>query len=121
MPMIPAIRWDDYEMECTFTDENSLPVNLTGATIYFTVKTIAGLSVVWDAGAIIKKTITVHTNPTQWITTIELTNQDTNKPVGSYRYDIQMKTAWGKIRSIEKWVFSIIQDVTQDPVLTPTP
>ena len=66
-----------------------------------------------DENAIIQKTITSHSDPTEGTTTLELDEADTNQPIGDYLYDIQIKWSNWDIKSIEKQTFSILQDVTK--------
>lgn len=82
-------RENTVNINLTFTG-----VDLTGATVYFTVKP-AYDSDQADAAAVIKKDITTHTNPTQGLTTISLTPTDTNVVAGTYGYDIKLKKANG--------------------------
>lgn len=75
-------------------------VDLTGATIYFTVKASSDESTD-DSTAIIKKDVTSHTDPTQGVTSIGLTPTDTNVQPGSYIYDIKLKKATGEQTTIQ--------------------
>lgn len=61
------------------------PIDITGATVYFLVKDKLSTP---DEDAVITKTITVHTNPTQGKTTISLLKADTNIVPGTYLYSI---------------------------------
>jgi hypothetical protein len=86
----------------SFYRENTVNINLsftgvdlTGATVYFTVKP-AYDSDQADTAAIIKKDITSHTSPTAGLTTITLTPTDTAVTPGKYGYDIKLKKASGE-------------------------
>jgi len=69
--------------------ENGVGVDITGWTVFFTVK--SGMADA-DADAKISKTITTHTNPTAGETDIVLSSSDYDKtPPGSYVYDIKIK------------------------------
>lgn len=61
---------------------------ITGWTIYLTVKTFINDT---DDNAILKKDITTHNDPTNGITTINLSAEDTNLPTKNYWYDIRYK------------------------------
>lgn len=89
-----------------FYKENTVNINLsftgvdlTGSTVYFTIKS-AYDSDQADASAIIKKDITSHTNPTQGLTTITLLPADTSVAAGKYGYDIKLKKATGEQSTI---------------------
>jgi len=75
------------ETVCPATEE---PLNLEGATIYFTAKKYVSDS--YDK-AVIKKEITQHDNAANGQTTISLTKTDTNIPPGKYPFDIKIKTS----------------------------
>jgi hypothetical protein len=89
MDIISIVKGDYEEIELEFYDANDVAVNLTGATIFFTVKeNLDDL----DSSAIIQKVVTSHTNPTLGQSKIILTNADTILPlVGKfYTCDIQL-------------------------------
>mgnify|MGYP001231972017 CR=1 FL=1 len=86
--------------------------DLTGATVYFTAKSEIDNAVDDSAAAITKET-TSHTNPTAGETVIELTPEDTNVAPGIYYYDIQVKTAGGRVTSIPTRKLRVWADVTR--------
>lgn len=110
---IEIIRWDTQERTTLFKDENWDPVDLTGATVWFTVKKGQYLNIDNDDNVLIQKVITSHTSPLTWETLIELSNSETNKETWDYYYDLQIKFPNDNIFSVAKWVFSIVQDVTK--------
>jgi len=112
MSNIGIIRGDDYEFTTTFTDEAWLPINLTWATVYFTVKKEDDYTND-DVNAVIAKVITSHTTPLSWITTITLSHTDTNIAEWEYYYDIQLKDTSNKISSIYKAKFIVARDITK--------
>ena len=86
----------------TFYIENTVNINLTftgvdltGATVYFTIKPAFDADQT-DGAAIIKKDVTTHTNPTAGQTTVTLTPIDTAVTPGNYGYDIKLKKATGE-------------------------
>lgn len=103
------IRRDDVAYDITFVDVDGDPINLTGATVFFTVK--RKLTDV-DADAVIEKEITVFTTPLLGVATLNLTNSETNIAPGDYFFDIQLKTVDGKIASSVAGKFFVLQDVT---------
>lgn len=86
-------------------------VNLTGATVYFTVKEEAD-DVASDTTALIKKDVTSHTDPTHGITTVVLTPTDTNVTPGKYGYDIKLKKASGEQTTIKVGKCNILSAFT---------
>lgn len=75
----------------TITDANGAPVDLTGATVYFTAKTAESDTDATDNNATIKVDVTEHSNPTEGETLIVLTADDTTVNPANYYYDITVK------------------------------
>jgi len=111
-PKITIIKRDSYSFPLTFKDADCVAIDITGYTIFFTVKTLANIDSA-DTTAIIQKSITTHTSPTTGQSLLTLTATDTDQTAGTYYYDIQVKTATGNIISCEKGEFVISQDVTK--------
>jgi hypothetical protein len=107
---INVYRGNDINLNITVTDSNGSPVDITGYTLWFTVKSDENDS---DDEATIQKTVTSHTDPTNGLTTFELTNTDTDIPHGTYLYDMQMKDTSNKITTLTKGYFNVTQDITQ--------
>lgn len=77
----------------TVYDSNGAVLNITGKTLYFTVKRVVDTDNT-DALAVIKKTITSHSNPTQGVTSVTILNTDTaSLAPGRYFFDIQYDSA----------------------------
>ena len=108
---ITVIRGDDISLSVTFKDENDTPIDITGYTIFFTVK--KNLDGDDDSGALIAKTVTDHTSPTTGVTTISLSSNDTDLPEDNYYYDFQTKDSSGNISSTKKGYFVVELDVTK--------
>lgn len=103
------IRRDDVAFELTFTDVDGAPVDITGGTVFFTVKRRISDT---DLEALITKEITIFDDPTNGIAILILTSAQTNIPAGSYFFDIQLKTIDSKIASSSAGRFYVSQDVT---------
>lgn len=103
------IRRDDTTINCVFKDADGNAINITGYTIFFTVKENLDDS---DSDAKISKTVSSHTDPTNGATQITLSATDTNIDEGTYYYDFQMKTSGGTIQSTKRGILSVVQDVT---------
>jgi|Laugrespbdmm15sd_2_1035082.scaffolds.fasta_scaffold00194_1 hypothetical protein len=86
-------------------------VDLTGATVYFTVKTEADESAN-DSTALIQKDVTVHLDDTAGLTRIELTPSDTDVAPGKYLYDIKLKKATGEQTTVDYGTFTVKPAIT---------
>jgi hypothetical protein len=104
-----VIRRDDAEFEITFTDKDGTAINLTGGTVFFTVKKKLTDT---DADAVISKEVSSFNAPTTGIMTLSLTDTETNITPRAYYYDVQFKDSSGTISSSERGRFYVTQDVT---------
>lgn len=77
-----------YSATLTFTS-GGLPYDLTGITVYFTAKK-KNDNLSDDSQAIIEEKITVHTDPTNGITTLELSTTQTDVALGCYKCDLRL-------------------------------
>lgn len=90
--------------------------DITGYTIYFTVRKILPATTILDdtdATIAIEILPTEITDPASGLCIITLTETDTNKDVGKYYYDIQIKTDDDGKRSSGIGYFFIDYDVTR--------
>lgn len=106
---ITIIKRDDVDLDVVFRDKDDNLIDLTGCTVFFTVKK---KTTDVDLDAIIAKDVTDHTSPTLGETRIPLTKEETNVKVGNYFFDLQIKNASGKILSTEVGICKVTQDVT---------
>lgn len=91
----------------TYTHQHDgVPVDITGATVYFTVKSQEYDSTQDDSTSIIEETVTSHVDPTNGVTNIELSPEQTSYiqevagnyiVPGQYTYDIKVKEADGSV------------------------
>lgn len=86
-------RGNTLPITVNITDANGAPVDLTGATVYFTAKSAESDTDADDTNAKIKKDVTVHSDPTAGETLIVLDADDTTINPGNYYYDITVKYA----------------------------
>ena len=107
--ILQVYRGDNKTYDLTFTDSNNTAIDITGYTVFFTVKKNKTDT---DANAKISKTITSHTNPTTGQTQISLTSTDTDITVRKYYYDIQIKDVSDRITTVVSDTFEIKQDIT---------
>jgi hypothetical protein len=87
--------------------ENDEVKDITGYTVKFTVKKNTNDLDNDDVGAIISKTVTTHTDPSQGLTLISLTTSDTNVNPSTYFYDIKLRDptgAWVKSTNADKFI-----------------
>lgn len=108
MVVLEVYKRDDKTYTLYFRDSTGAVVDITGDTIYFTVKTSETDT---DAAALIRKNVTSHTDPTNGETEIALSNTDTAITAGEYYFDIQRKHTT-KITTLVKGTFKVIQDIT---------
>lgn len=113
MADITIIRGDTQTVGVTFTDSTGAAVNLTDCTVFFTVKNKCDIGKDSDDCALIRKTVTSHSDPTHGITSVPLTSTDTNLAEGDYYWDLQVKTLSNNISSTIKGIFKIVNDVTK--------
>ena len=109
MTELSVFRGDDKTWTLNFTDSAGSVIDLTGATIFFTVKINKSDA---DADAIISKSQSSHSNPTGRVTTITITNSDTNVKVGNYHYDFQLVDSAALVTTVLSGIFKIEQDIT---------
>ena len=103
---LTTYRENSMNINLTFQD-----IDLTGATVYFTVKSSAD-SDATDTTAAIKKDITTHSSPTTGETSIELLPADTDIAAGKYKYDIKLKKADGQQTTTQVGEFSVKEAIT---------
>lgn len=109
MTEISVYRGDDKTWTLNFTDTNGDPIDLTGATVFFTIKVNKTDK---DSDAIISKDQSSHVDAVNGQTTISLTDSDTDVRVGNYHYDIQLVDSLGIVTTIVVGAFKVKQEVT---------
>lgn len=110
---LTLIRGDSKTYSLHFRNSNGTDLNITGWTIYLTVKRNYTDA---DIDAILQKIVITHTDPTHGQTSIVLENSDTeNLPIGVFLFDIQAKTnaTPAKIYTIMRGQYIILEDVTR--------
>lgn len=113
MADLTIIRGDDTTIELTYQDADGNAIDLTGATVYFTVKSAFDDDDT-DADAIISKDITSHADPTNGRSDIVLTDEDTDVALSEhYIADVQIKNAAGAITTSSIFSVEVTGDVTR--------
>lgn len=87
--MITIKRGLPYVSTITLTDQAGDPFDLTGKTVFFTVKRSGDLQKE-DTFAVIKKDIITHDSPLLGITTLSLLEDETNISAGTYKADFKI-------------------------------
>jgi len=87
---IEIVKGDTSTIQITLKDSAGDAIDITGYTIWLTVKPVANNSDTVPIPTIQKK-VTTFTDPTGGIHLFTLSNSDTNITSGNYIYDIQIK------------------------------
>jgi len=105
------IRGDTKFINIELKDKDGNPIDLTGSTIWFTLKENIKDP---DTAAAIQKVITNHTDPTNGKTRIVLESSDTQDlQLGSYHYDIQLVDNGGNVTTVLIGRLKVLADVTR--------
>lgn len=101
---------DTRVINMTFTDESDTAIDITGATVYLTIKEKPTDP---DSEAIVAKQVTSHSDAPNGVTLVSVDPADTrDAKAGKFYYDIQLKEASGKVTTINIGRWELIQDVT---------
>jgi hypothetical protein len=100
-----------YSAVLTMTS-NGVAYPLTGLTVFFTVKKTNDVTAD-DLGALITKNITVHTDAINGITTLILSEVQTNIAVGDYKADFKIYSGAGINLNTTTFTVSVIDIVTK--------
>ena len=109
--MIDLIRGDSREIGVTFKDKDGDAINLTNATVFFTVSRQQNPDN--DDNALITKDVSSHDQPETGRTVIKLTPEDTDVNLGSFWYDVQLVDVEGNVLSKKKDKIEVIADITR--------
>jgi hypothetical protein len=106
--VIKRVKGDTYSLDITITNTSDEPIDLTGCTLFFTVKRNLQDT---DAQAIINKTITSFTSSTTGDASITFNALDVDY-VGEFYYDVKIKSSTGIISSVINDKFILLDHVT---------
>jgi hypothetical protein len=107
--MITVFRGDDLDLTLSFKTVTGAAIDLTGCTLFATVKSSIEDP---DTSAALTPTVTISTPETAGICTVTATATQMSALRGQYILDVQLKTAAGKIRTPFKSDFYVDEDVT---------
>jgi len=110
MARLSFVRGDSRDITLTIKDSLGVAVDITGWTVFFTVKENKEDT---DDNAKIAKDVTTHTDPTGGITKISLSSDDTEDLLGEYYFDIQIKTDNDDIFTLDNDICSFEHDITR--------
>ena len=105
-------KGDTLVLPIEVTDDNDLPVNITGGVLSFTAKLPADL---WqpDNVAVLSTDVMVHTDPTKGKSLVMIGEEFTaDVELGRYKYDVQL-TLNGVVTTILVWDLEVLQSVTE--------
>ncbi len=106
---LTTFRGDTLTKALTFKDENGTAIDITGWTIWFTIKSSQDDA---DSAAVAQDIVTSHTNATAGESTISLTAAETDELEGNYYYDIQIKKLDGTIKTVLDGTINFSKDIT---------
>jgi hypothetical protein len=109
MADLEMYRGDDKTINLTFTNSAGSPIDLTSASIFFTVKKYSDDA---DASALISKKVTSHTQATGGLSSVTISDSDSNIAIGNYKFDIQLVDSAGSVTTVTTGSFSIKRDIT---------
>lgn len=110
---ITVFKKDDVLLTITFKDSAGTAIDITGYTVWFIVKKKREDT---DDEALINKTQTSHSDPTNGITTIDLTNSDTDIDAENLFYGIKWLDTSGDVLTIDDGDFKVKQGVIRKVV-----
>jgi len=103
-------RGDTLTFVFHFKNSDETPIDITGYTLYFTLKEKLSDS---DDDAIIKIDESDHLNPVNGDSRITVPDTDTDDLKGKYYYDFQLKTTGGVINTFMQGKIEFKSDVTR--------
>lgn len=104
-------RGDTQTYNITMKDSAGLPLNISGGTIWFTMKLNASDT---DVQAVIQKSVTEHIDAVNGLSRVVLSASDTDVllPNTKYFYDFQYVDSFGNVKTILQGKVKILQDIT---------
>ncbi len=115
MAVIGDIEWyrgDSYPLELSLKNKSDgLPIDITGYTFVMTVDTKS--SPPDDTTKVFSTPGVISGDPTLGKVTFTPSPANTSIAPAGYYYDIQMTDAGGNIRTIAKFKFKVVQDISK--------
>jgi hypothetical protein len=107
-PDLTWTRGDSGRLDVTVTQSDGTAYNLTGATLFLTVKNALTDA---DSAAVIRKEVTAHDDATAGESHFDLLTTD-NATAGTRFYDVQLKDSANKIFTLFGGIWKVLADVT---------
>ena len=101
-------RGDSGRLDVTVTQSDGTAYNLTGATLFLTVKNALTDA---DSAAVIRKEVTAHDDATAGESHFDLLTTD-NATAGTRYYDVQLKDSANKIFTLFGGLWKVLADLT---------
>jgi hypothetical protein len=108
-PDLTWTRGDSGRLDVTVKESNGTAYDLTGATLFLTVKT--ALTDADSAAGVIRKEVTSHDDAEAGQSHFDLLTTD-NATAGTRFYDVQLKTSDSKIFTLFGGLWKVLSDVT---------
>lgn len=108
---LSIIRGDDESIAITIKDENGASLLKAGNVLFLTIKKSISDS---DENATFTDDVTLGSNTDEYV--YDLSNTETELPIGKYIADVQWKDNNGKIKTIYRGNFEVEFDVTRRKV-----
>lgn len=105
---IKVHRGTAYTINYTHLDSDGNPIDLTGQTVYFTVKDEEYDTDASDSVAEISVNVSSHSDPTNGVTTWALNDADTYLEPGTYYYSILVEDASNDSVLVAKGKFKVL-------------
>lgn len=102
--ILEIFRGDDATYEFVITDSEGNAIDISGSTIFFTVKEY--LEDDYDK-AVISKEITTHSDPTNGKTKMELSETETDLKPKEYYYDVVIDDTASYKQTLTRDIFKI--------------
>lgn len=109
MTIMEIQQGNPYVADITIT-YNGVAYDLTGKTVFFTVKLTSDHRD--DDNLALIKTITTHTDPTAGVTRLSLSVSQTSVQLGRHKYDFRVYNALGVQMNTKTGVVNIVDIVT---------
>jgi hypothetical protein len=106
----PVTVGDTKGYNFTFTTDTGMRKDITGWTVYFTVKHRTSDS---DDDALLTKDVSSHDKPTEGETSFVLSSTETAVEPGVYVYDMQVKRDTNTVTTFMKGTIEFTEEVTQ--------
>ena len=102
-------RGDSGRLDVVVKQADGTAYNLTGATLFLTVKTL--LTDADSAAGVIRKEVTAHDNAAGGLSHFAITTSD-NATAATRFYDVQLKDSTGSVYTLFGGLWKVLADVT---------